>query len=144
MTKSYPKTIPILHDDYHARHIGKLGNGNQFFLTTPFSPALKDEGCEFVATYIFDKSGVLIEHKIVSLGPRHKLDADHARRTYSQHLDELGEVEFTDIQIELFSIEVYDTQFGLIKRDPEEGLALELLPGNYMAFFEPWDGYYDT
>jgi hypothetical protein len=36
----------------------------------------------------------------------------------------------------------------LIVREPEDEddvFAVELLPGNYMAFFEPWDsGEYDT
>ena len=35
-----PDTFPIIHDDYHARHIGTLADGRQFFLTTPFVPAI--------------------------------------------------------------------------------------------------------
>ena len=37
--------------------------------------------------------------------------------------------------------------FGLIPRSPEgddEGWWVEMHPGNYMAFHEPWDGDYDT
>ena len=41
-----------------------------------------------------------------------------------------------------------ETDIGLIVREPEDendSWAVELLPGNYMAFFEPWDsGEYDT
>jgi len=40
------------------------------------------------------------------------------------------------------------TKFGLVLREPEEEAdpwAVEMQPGNYMAFFEPWDsGEYDT
>ena len=144
MTNAYPKTIPIRHDDYHAQHIGKMKNGNQFFLTAPFIPARNTPGCEFIAMYIFDKSGALINHEIENLGPRSTIDKDVAQKIYIKMLDDLGDVEFSDIMIEPFSIKAHDTEFGLIKRDPSEGLALVLLPGNYMAFFEPWDGYYDT
>ena len=31
-----PELIAIDHDDYHAEHVGRLPDGRQFFLTTPF------------------------------------------------------------------------------------------------------------
>jgi hypothetical protein len=40
MDDSLPKTIAINPDDYHARHVGRTADGRQFFLTTPFEPAI--------------------------------------------------------------------------------------------------------
>ena len=147
-----PKLIAINHDDYHAEHIGRTADGRQFFLTTPFEPAIGGkEGCEYVALYLFDSRGRLLEAKIESFGPRNamtEMDREKQRGLYDQWLMELGRVSYERIEVMPFSIERFGTNFGLIPRVPEEPddvWAVELLPGNYMAFFEPWDsGDYDS
>ena len=143
-----PDLVAINHDDYHAKHIGKLKSGNLFFLTTPFEPQIESEGCEYIALFLFDPSGSLINSKIEKLGPRAELDEKDASIKYDKMLQNLGEVEFSRIDIRPFSVEKYGIEFGLILREPEDEedvWAVELLPGNYMAFFEPWDdGDYDT
>ena len=55
MKEGKPELIAINHDDYHAEHIGKLPDGRQFFLTTPFEPAhsIEEPGCEYVALFLF-------------------------------------------------------------------------------------------
>jgi len=148
MAEEAPKLVPINHDDYHAKHIGRTSKGHQFFLTTPFVPALgTNPGCEFIALFIFDASGVLLEAQIDNLGPRAELDRATAREKYNQRLAELGEVTYEQIKVVPFEIERFGTKFGLIVQPPEEdgrSWTVELHPGNYMAFFPPWDGYYDT
>lgn len=148
MANKAPKSFPINHDDYHAKHIGRTADGRQFFLTTPLVPASKDApGCEFIALFIFDAKGSLLEATIDSLGPRATVDREAARKKCEQRLSELGDVKFQRIKIAPFEINRFDTQFGLIARPPEpedEDWAVELQPGNYMAFFPPWDGDYDT
>ena len=75
-------------------------------------------------------------------------DEDVARQTFEKRLTELGEVTFDRIEVKPFSLERFGLTFGLVLRVPEDEedvWAVELLPGNYMAFFEPWDsGEYDT
>jgi len=146
---SKPKLIAIEHDDYHASHIGSLPDGRQFFLTTPFVPAMGgDAGREFVALYLFDKRGRFLEARIDDMGPRAALDEQRARSTFEQRLAELGPVEYGRIEVQPFEVERFGTTFGLVPRPPEEEddeWAVEVQPGNYMAFFEPWDsGDYDT
>src|SRR5258708_38345182 len=146
---SKPKIIAIEHDAHHASHIGSLPDGRQFFLTTPFVPAMGgDAGREFVALYLFDKRGRFLEARIDDMGTRAELDAQRARRTFEQRLGELGPVEYGRIEVQPFELERFDTTFGLVPRPPEEDddmWAVEVQPGNYMAFFEPWDsGDYDT
>jgi len=149
MSKSKPHLIAIDHDDYHASHVGHTADGGQFFLTTPFVPAIGGSaGREFVAVYLFDAQGRFLEARIDDLGTRAELDLERAQRTLAQRLAELGEVEYDRIEVQPFEFKSFGTVFGLVARPPEEeddGWWIELHPGNYMAFHEPFDsGEYDT
>jgi hypothetical protein len=143
-----PETFPINHDDYHAKHIGRTADGRQFFLTTPFVPALGEEtGGEYIALFTFDTNGELLDATIDDLGPRSALDRDAASKLYEQRLESLGDVQFCDIRIAPFTTKRFGIEFGLIPREcanEEDEPAIEMQPGNYMAFFDPWDGDYDT
>ncbi|GIF74659.1 hypothetical protein [Asanoa siamensis] len=149
MTAGPPTRIAIDHDDHHAEHVGRTADGRQFFLTTPFEPAGDDdEGQEFVALFLFEGSGRFLEARIDALGPRARLDQVAARATYEGRLASLGDVTFTRIEVEPFSVDRFGTTFGLIPEPPEDDgddwwVILE--PGDYMAFCPPWDsGEYDT
>lgn len=138
-----PDLVAIDHDDYHAEHVGRTADGRQFFLTTPF-----EQGNEFVALFLFDAAGGLLEARIDQFGPRPEMDRERRRARYEARLRELGEVTFTRIEVAPFEVERFGVTFGLIARPgQDEGDAwwVEPHPGNYMAFSEPWDsGEYDT
>jgi hypothetical protein len=76
------------------------------------------------------------------------MDREEAELLFELRLSELGDVEFGRIEIAPFQVERFGTTFGLIPRPPEdEGDSwwVEMQPGNYMAFHEPFDsGEYDT
>jgi hypothetical protein len=149
MTNGPPYLVAINHDDYHAKYVGHTADGTQFFLTTPFEPASdRGKGSEYVALFLFDEEGNLLDAKIDDFGPRDKLDDAKRRRCFDGRIEELGEVTFDRIEVRPFEIERFGTTFGLVARVPEDEddpWAVELQPGNYMAFFEPWDsGDYDT
>lgn len=58
MTNEPPKLIAINHDEDHAEYVGRTRDGRQFFLTTPFEPAINgQEGREFLALFLFDAQG---------------------------------------------------------------------------------------
>jgi hypothetical protein len=144
-----PKLIAINHDDYHAEYVGRTNDGKQFFLTSPFEPSMDEqEGREFLALYLFDAHGNLLEAKIDDLGPRAIMDRDKRVSLRDQRLAELGGLSFERIEIAPFSLDRFGSTFGLILREPEDDedtWAVELQPGNFMAFFPPWDsGEYDT
>ncbi|TWT63491.1 hypothetical protein [Rubinisphaera italica] len=143
-----PDIIPISHDEYYANHIGQTEDNRQFILTTPFVPAYGDErGYEFIALYTFSIDGKLLEAQIDNLGSRSELNKEEARELLDKRLKSLGRVTFCDINVSPFQVEQYGIVFGLIPReleDEEDEPAIEMQPGNYMAFFEPWDGEYDT
>ncbi|HDS1511007.1 hypothetical protein I5U67_01865 [Stenotrophomonas maltophilia] len=143
-----PDLIAIEHDDYHAEHVGQTADGKQFFLTTPFAPSSSEGGGEYIALYLFDNAGTLLEARIDELGQRATMDRAERRRLYEARLLELGEVTYQRINVAPFVLERFGTTFGLVVRQPVEKddiWAVEMQPGNYMAFFEPWDsGIYDT
>ena len=144
-----PELVAIENDDYHAKFIGHTTDGRQFFLTTPFVPAIQgNPGREFIALYLFNSEGKLLEARIDDLGTRASLDRDAAKLLHNQRLAELGTVSYERIAVRPFKIDRFDTTFGLVLREPEgedDVWAVEAQPGNYMAFFEPFDsGEYDT
>jgi len=148
MAKRAPKKIRINHDDYHAEFVGRTSDKRQFFLTNPFVPARGDNpGREFLALYLFDTDGNLLEAKIDDLGTREQLDENFARSLRDTWLAELGKVSFRFIKVAPFRVEKFGVEFGLIPEAPEEAdddWAVIVEPGNYMAFYPPWDGDYDT
>ena len=97
--------------------------------------------------FTFDANGKLLNAQIDSLGPRKSLDQAAASKLHDERLASLDSPQFTDIRIAPFKTVHDGVEFGLIPRDCEGGddvPSIELQPGNYMAFFDPWDGYYDT
>ncbi len=149
MPSEPPALVAIDHDDYSAEHIGTTADGRQFFLTGPFVPATDGHaGREFIALYLFDAKGLLLEARIDDLGTRADLETEAAKRIYGERLAELGDVTFERIEVQPFALERFGTTFGLVVRVPEDDedvWAVEAQPGNYMAFFEPFDsGEYDT
>ncbi|HEX6802257.1 MAG TPA: hypothetical protein VF133_01135 [Terriglobales bacterium] len=149
MPSEPPTLIAIDHDDYHADRVGTTQDGTQFFVTTPFIPELEGAaGREFLAVFLFDTNGKLREARIDDLGPRTVLNEEKARELLDTRMAELGPIEYGRIEVQPFAIERFGTTFGLVPRAPEDeddGWWVELQPGNYMAFHEPWDsGEYDT
>jgi len=149
MSDGRPDIIAIEPDDQHAKHVGWTTDGRQFILTTPFEPAVAGKpGNEFVALYVFDASGSLLDARITEFGPRPTMDRDKARQVYERYLKELGDVRLSRVEVAPFCITQFGVEFGLIAREPEDeedAWAVEMQPGNYMAFFEPWNsGEYDT
>lgn len=149
MPPAAPALIAINADDHYAKYVGKTSDGRQFFLTTPFEPAHRDQpGCEFLALYTFDERGKLLAAEIDSFGPRDTMDEAACKRALDIRLQSLGKISLQRIAIAPFTVEKFGSSFGLVVRQPEDETdiwAVEVQPGNYMAFFEPWDsGEYDT
>ena len=144
-----PLRFAIDHDEFYCEFVGTTADGRQFFLTTPFVAACGGVGSqEFVALYIFDESGVLIDAKIDAFGPRATMDRSARQACRERRLSELGLINFERIFVEPFRVNRFGVTFGLIDLPPEgerDYWTVSVEPGNYMVFFEPWDsGIYDT
>jgi hypothetical protein len=149
MAKGPPKTVVLGHDDFSARYVGRTADGRQFFLTNPFIPAIGDDpGREFLALYLFDKDGALLDARIEDLGPRAELDEETARDRQAALLASLGEVTYRKIKVAPFRVERFGVEFGFIPQPPEEpgeDWSVIVEPGDYMCFWPPWtSGDYDT
>lgn len=96
---------------------------------------------------MFDINGVLLEAKIDDLGTRDDYDEHRAMLLLEERFEDLGEFSRGRIRVAPFRIERFGVEFGLIPRPPEDDddhwwVIVE--PGNYLAFYPPWDGSYGT
>ncbi len=149
MAKGPPKFVALDRDDFSAQYVGHTKDGRQFFLTTPFVPAIGTEpGREFLALYVFDKKGHLQSATIDDFGPRTTMDERTRVARRDEMLASLGEVAYRRIKVAPFQIERYGIAFGFIPQPPEEvgeDWCVIVEPGNYMCFWPPWtSGDYDT
>jgi hypothetical protein len=151
LEKDAPKSVVLEHDDDAARYVGRAEYGCQYFLTTPFIPA-STPGCkagrEFLALYLFDRSGTLRSAIIDDLGPRARMDeaARSARR--DELLASLGKVTYQRIKVKPFRVERLGVEFGFIPQPPDgsvEDWCVTVEPGDYMCFWPRWtSGDYET
>jgi hypothetical protein len=142
-----PGLIALDSDKYHAEYVGHLKNGLQIFITTPFIPETDaNPGRAFVAVYLFDPKGVLVEARIEDLGTNPFIG--QAQACIEKHVARLGCITPGRIWMKPFELERFGTKFGFIPRPPEDETDswwVEAHPGNFMAFHEPFDrGEYDT
>ena len=140
-----PRFVRINHDDRDAQYVGKVSNGSQFFLTHPFAPSLGGiAGGSFIALYVFDEFGLLTQARVEQLIEVTQSQVDTMTQSW---LESLGKFRFADISVAPFCVEKYGRQFGLIfwpEDEDELGSWVTVEPGDYMAFYPPWDGEYDT
>ncbi len=147
----FPKKIPVQRmEDHHTYHIGKYENGNQFWgygtfvftkIPIPEGEDWKKYRREYSVLYLFDKAGNFKEAKYEFAGTSDSLKFD-VEAKIKELVSQLGEIEYGNIEIKPFKIEIDGFQFGLIPN--EESEMIELQPSNTLAFEEPWDGEYWT
>lgn len=116
-----PEVVAIDPDDYHARHVGLTAAGMQFFLTSPFVPKVgSNEGREFIALYLFNTDGALVEAFIDDLGNRTSLTTEQFSERLEQRLEQIAPVRHQRIVVEPFEIERFGVTFGFVSRVPED------------------------
>lgn len=144
-----PERFPInREEDYHTHYIGKYTNGNQFFgyetfvhvRPVPLGEDWQNYRKEYVVLYIFDEEGNFIDFKHWYAGTT----AENKETTPALELmiESGGSYEFCNIVVKPFQVEIDGEIFGLIP--DEEYDSIELMPSSTIAFYEPWDGEYDT
>ena len=139
-----PKRIRIVPDDHHAVWVGRTDDETLFFVTTPFVPAIDDDGREFAAVFFWNSDGSFREARLHDLGIRDDLPDGAVGTLVEELVSSLSGARRSAIDVEPFQVEKWGTTFGLIYTEFEGDEWVELLPGNFMAFTPPWNGYYDT
>lgn len=151
---SVPETIKIRREaDYHTDKIGTAKDGHQFMgfvvATLPEGPGASHAETVrnwYAALHMFDRKGNHVNSDIwFSKAENERLAIEQAERRLDEMLSNLGKIRFKDVKVGLFKVEYDGQTFGLVDASiPEEDIErIDLLP-NDLAFFEPWDGYYDT
>ena len=152
---SVPNKIKISREeDYYTHYIGKYSNGKQFMalisatLPSPPPEDLPNHKKYYAILHTFDPKGKHLDTQTVFVGRAADGEdqiIEKARLERNKMLSSLGEVLLEDVEVELFSVNIDGFIFGLVDAtDPEQGIdRIDLLPNDF-AFFEPWDGTYDT
>jgi formate hydrogenlyase regulatory protein HycA len=150
-----PQSIRIRHEPgYHTGRIGNYGDGNQFmgFVTATLpSPIPKDWEPHkrwYAVLHIFSARGQHLATRAWFAGTTASGEQEtvqRAERRLDQMIATLRNVTYGDVKVDLFQVQIDGHTFGLVDAsEPEEGYeSIHLLP-NDLAFFEPWDGTYDT
>jgi hypothetical protein len=138
-----PARFTIIPDDYHAELVGTAQDGRRFFVATPFGPS-----STYVAVFLWTADGTFDEIRIDDLGPRNGLDFSAEDAAIEKRLAELGDYTIEPITVAPFAVGAYGETFGFVPHVPPEGTDdawISLLPGDYMAYYAPWNGEdYDT
>jgi len=153
MSYIFPQKIKInREEDYHTHYIGEFNNGDLFFayqtfnFDKPYNEIPKDEKMnhrsEYISVYIFNKNGKFKNAIIKYLGKASDLNGQSQKNTIESILQEIDKYVFKDIEVEPFSISFNGIIFGLIPEPETESIVLQ--PMSTIAFYEPWDGEYDT
>lgn len=148
MSKRPPAFIALDPDDAYAKYVGNTADGRCFFLTKPYVPAPpgKPEH-DYLALYLFDEDGGLLEARIEDLGLRTQVDVNQARALRAAMLASLGMYTPGRIFIVPFRVERFGVEFGLIAHPPKrptDEWHVTVEPGHYMTFSPPWDsGVYE-
>ncbi len=148
--------IRLIPDSYHLTNVGQLDNGNNYWIDVQLIPERRDTR-DFVATYIFDDDGTLIDSEIINLGLRSDPNALRVKDVIAQQRSKIGVRKAgifggksESFWVKPFSVRAYDVDFGLVVREPEADNpdrppVVDAMPGWTLMFYPPWeDGGYDT
>jgi hypothetical protein len=150
-----PKSIKVNREEvYHTDRIGKSVRGNQFMgfvtatLPTPLPKKWQSHKRWYAVLHTFDKNGKHLNTEAwfagtTASGEREAVEKAQAK--LDQMITALGKVKYDNLKVSLFQVQIDGHTFGLVDAsEPDEGYeSIHLLP-NDLAFFEPWDGTYDT
>jgi formate hydrogenlyase regulatory protein HycA len=150
-----PQSIKIARQEgYHTDRMGKYGGGNQFMgFVTATVPKLRPKDRQthqrwYAVLHTFDKKGKHLNTEAWCAGTTASSEREavaKAQAKLDQLIAALGKVKYGSVKVGLFQVQIDGHTFGLVDAsEPEEGyVSIHLLP-NDLAFFEPWDGTYDT
>jgi len=141
-----PERITIVPDDYHVPYAGTAEDGRRFFL----SEELFSGDTGYVGLFLWTPEGSIDEIRVTAVPARAGLPPGQAGpagadEVVSARLAELGDFVLEPIEVEPFTRDVGGVTFGW-KVDRYDGVySVNVEPGNFIAYYEPWDGLeYDT
>jgi hypothetical protein len=151
----FPLKIPIERiEKYHTHYLGKTENDNLFWGYSTFIATKtylevqeikgdwEDYRHEYAILHIFDINGKHIETKHHFGGTVKEVNYNALFQKLELMINELRKIEFQDIEICPFQIQINGVIFGLVPNEEYE--VIELQPNSSLSFSPPWDGSYNT
>lgn len=146
MVKQAPVRFRIVPDDYHVPYAGTAGDGRRFFL----SDELFDMGSAYVAVFLWKADGTFDQVRVDEVArpaglPPGQASSAGADEIVAARLAELGKYVLEPIEVEPFTRKVDGVTFGWAVTKFEGDYSINIEPGDFIAYYEPWDGLeYDT
>lgn len=141
-----PERFRIVPDDYHVPYAGTAEDGRKFLL----SDELFTFEAGYVGLYLWKPDGTFDEVRVDEVRrargvPPGQAASAGADELVAARLAELGAYVLEPIEVAPFSVEVHGVTFGWIGDEFEGTHSLHIEPGDFIAYYEPWDGLgYDT
>lgn len=158
-TDGRPERIWIRPDDYHVPYAGTAEDGRRFFLSEElFDWSDKNSAntsspsrVSYTATFWWKAGGAFDEVTVDKLPSDENLPPGQAgpapagAAVLRRHIAALGHYTLEPIRVEPFLQKFDGIDFGW-RYSVFEGLpSINIEPGNFIAYYAPWDGYeYDT
>jgi hypothetical protein len=152
-----PTRIPVSRQvDYYSGYIGQYQGENQFWgqivaqfahdMPHPPPSNLEPYKRWYAVLHKFDCEGHHIGTDCSFIGTT--ADGEPgvfaaATETLNNFIAVLEPVQYGDIAIRLFQLEIEQNIFGLIDISDGPDEAVAMMPGD-LVFYDPWDGNYDT
>jgi hypothetical protein len=141
-----PERFTIVPDDYHVPYAGTAEDGRKFFLSDElFAP-----GSGYVGLFLWKADGTFDEVRVDKVRraagvPPGQAASPGADDLIASRLAELGKYVLEPIEVEPFAVEVDGVTFGWVGSEFEGIYSINIEPGDFIAYYEPWDGLeYDT
>ncbi len=141
-----PERFTIVPDAYHVPYAGSTEDGRRFFL----SDELFDLGSGYVGLFLWKADGTFDEVRVDQVRrsegvPPGQAASAGADELVASRLAELGKYVLEPIEVDPFAVEVDGVTFGWVVNQFDGIYSINIEPGDFVAYYEPWDGLgYDT
>lgn len=142
-----PSRFTIRPDDYHIPYAGTAADGRRFFL----SDELFSADASYVGLFLWKPDGSFDQVRIDTVGrpsdapPGQAAPGVDDADLMTTRLRELGVYKLEPIDVAPFLETVDGVEFGWRFQTFEGASSINVEPGDFIAYYEPWDGYeYDT
>ncbi|UAL31416.1 hypothetical protein K8W59_08240 [Nocardioides rotundus] len=142
-----PERIRIVPDDYHVPYAGTAEDGRRFFLSDElFEPG----GAAYVGLFLWEADGSFSEIRVDEVTRAEDVPPGMAasagrKDLVKKRLAELGDFTLEPITVEPFTRTLNGVTFGWKATRFQGSLSIHIEPGNFIAYYAPWDGEeYDT
>ncbi|GAA2485346.1 hypothetical protein [Terrabacter carboxydivorans] len=146
-TGGTPTRFTIRPDDYHVPYAGTAQDGRKFFLSDEL---FAYDGRAWVGLFLWKPDGVFDEVRVSRIArgvgvPPGQATPGNGDGTLQAHLALLGAYTLEPITVQPFTETVDGAEFGWKVNHCDGMYTINIEPGDFICYYEPWDGYeYDT